>query len=291
MEPKICTHCSKPVIKNENFYDVFENMHWLCFHLEFEHNTEDVDTACNDPSCIWRRQPVYKYIYYQHEIKSDKWSVHVKINNISFSINKIQGMFHNRFHTFEEDKEYIYSEDRKAIKKLKNLKTKGIEQLNLNYGAQFFPSRVPEWELGPTDINNNINIIVTKDSFTVTYNDNMSVSLPYDPEDTPITLFFIDLFKHLMFNYPYTSPYLKKYCKAIYVSIITTDFIPDISSIIVPYDKDKHNNINKKDLLVCSYRKSSDDFNNAYEFIYRIKSFNIIHNDIAFNVQLIIANI
>jgi hypothetical protein len=29
-------------------------MHWLCFHLEFEHQG-DPDSPCADPSCPWRR--------------------------------------------------------------------------------------------------------------------------------------------------------------------------------------------------------------------------------------------
>jgi hypothetical protein len=31
---------------------VFEQMHWVCFHYEFEHGDDrDPDQACRDPSC------------------------------------------------------------------------------------------------------------------------------------------------------------------------------------------------------------------------------------------------
>jgi len=34
-------------------------MHWLCFHLEFEHST-DPDEACEDASCPWRHIQFYR---------------------------------------------------------------------------------------------------------------------------------------------------------------------------------------------------------------------------------------
>jgi hypothetical protein len=34
--------------------DVFEKMHFLCFHLEFEHGDYDPDEPCSDPGCFWR---------------------------------------------------------------------------------------------------------------------------------------------------------------------------------------------------------------------------------------------
>ena len=33
-------------------YELFERMHSLCFHLQFEHNA-DVDAPCSDQSCPW----------------------------------------------------------------------------------------------------------------------------------------------------------------------------------------------------------------------------------------------
>lgn len=44
---------------NHDAYDVFEGMHWLCFHLEFEHGG-DPDKACADPACPWWIIEVYK---------------------------------------------------------------------------------------------------------------------------------------------------------------------------------------------------------------------------------------
>jgi len=51
-EPLICVRCNLPVEKNAASYEVFERMHWLCFHLEFEHHG-DPDRPCGDPSCPW----------------------------------------------------------------------------------------------------------------------------------------------------------------------------------------------------------------------------------------------
>jgi hypothetical protein len=34
-------------------YDVFERMHWVCFHFEFEHQG-DPDAPCRDPGCPMR---------------------------------------------------------------------------------------------------------------------------------------------------------------------------------------------------------------------------------------------
>ena len=39
-------------MRNAARWEVFEHMHWLCFHLEYEHDvTRDADLACADPSC------------------------------------------------------------------------------------------------------------------------------------------------------------------------------------------------------------------------------------------------
>jgi len=51
-EPKICVRCGRPVTANAANYELFEKMHWLCFHLEFEHEG-DPDASCSDPSCPW----------------------------------------------------------------------------------------------------------------------------------------------------------------------------------------------------------------------------------------------
>ena len=53
-----CTRCGRPVVSQANHYHTFERMHWVCFHLEFEHQG-DPDEPCGDPSCFWRvrREP------------------------------------------------------------------------------------------------------------------------------------------------------------------------------------------------------------------------------------------
>ena len=51
-ESLICRRCQRPVIAERERYDVFEGMHWVCFHYEFEHGDDlDPDRACRDPSC------------------------------------------------------------------------------------------------------------------------------------------------------------------------------------------------------------------------------------------------
>ena len=47
----ICKLCSKPVILNrDRAVSCFEGMHWLCFHIIFEH-TGDTDAPCDDIDC------------------------------------------------------------------------------------------------------------------------------------------------------------------------------------------------------------------------------------------------
>ena len=54
-----CRRCGQPIIKHAADYDIFEGMHWLCFHLEYEHQS-DPDVACDDPSCPWWHIDVYR---------------------------------------------------------------------------------------------------------------------------------------------------------------------------------------------------------------------------------------
>jgi hypothetical protein len=56
---KICVRCNEPVVKNAESYETFEKMHWLCFHLEFEHEG-DADTPCGDPGCPWYHIEVFR---------------------------------------------------------------------------------------------------------------------------------------------------------------------------------------------------------------------------------------
>jgi hypothetical protein len=56
-EYPICVRFNKPVKVSKDQYEVFERMHWLCFHLEFEHGDYDPDEPCDDVSCPWNRIP------------------------------------------------------------------------------------------------------------------------------------------------------------------------------------------------------------------------------------------
>jgi hypothetical protein len=53
-----CMRCGRDVVENESHFDVFEQMHWLCFHMEFEHQG-DPDVACA-PGCPWFSINVYE---------------------------------------------------------------------------------------------------------------------------------------------------------------------------------------------------------------------------------------
>jgi len=48
-----CKRCDREIVENATLaLDVFEGMHWLCFHLEYEHDA-DPDISCGAPSCPW----------------------------------------------------------------------------------------------------------------------------------------------------------------------------------------------------------------------------------------------
>lgn len=53
--PPVCLRCRRPVEANRRHFETFERMHWLCFHLEYEHSDADPDRPCGDPNCPWRR--------------------------------------------------------------------------------------------------------------------------------------------------------------------------------------------------------------------------------------------
>ena len=50
-----CRRCGEQVVASGADYDLFEGMHWRCFHYAFEHwglgETDDPDVPCDDPSC------------------------------------------------------------------------------------------------------------------------------------------------------------------------------------------------------------------------------------------------
>lgn len=58
-EKLICARCKHPVVKNKENYEIFEKMHWIYFHFEYEHNT-DPDEPCDDPSCPGKHIEIYE---------------------------------------------------------------------------------------------------------------------------------------------------------------------------------------------------------------------------------------
>jgi hypothetical protein len=47
----LCIRCGLEVRVNRESYDLFERMHWVCFHFEFEHMGFDPDEECDAPGC------------------------------------------------------------------------------------------------------------------------------------------------------------------------------------------------------------------------------------------------
>jgi hypothetical protein len=50
-EDLICVRCGRPVRVNREQFEVFERMHYVCFHYEFEHDPSDPDEECNAGGC------------------------------------------------------------------------------------------------------------------------------------------------------------------------------------------------------------------------------------------------
>ena len=44
-----CRRCGRRVATKD--YDLFEQMHYVCFHYEFEHGDVDIDVACSAEGC------------------------------------------------------------------------------------------------------------------------------------------------------------------------------------------------------------------------------------------------
>lgn len=47
----VCRRCGRPVRIGRGNYEVFEGMHFVCFHYEFEHDPADPDDDCGAAGC------------------------------------------------------------------------------------------------------------------------------------------------------------------------------------------------------------------------------------------------
>ena len=55
----LCVRCGRPIEVNRDLAaDRFGRMHWLCFHLEFEH-PGDPDAPCAHRTCHVTRPQIY----------------------------------------------------------------------------------------------------------------------------------------------------------------------------------------------------------------------------------------
>lgn len=46
-----CARCRRAVRVSSDRFEVFERMHYVCFHYEFEHDPFDPDEECNAGGC------------------------------------------------------------------------------------------------------------------------------------------------------------------------------------------------------------------------------------------------
>ena len=46
-----CRRCNRSVGVSRDQYEVFEGMHYVCFHYEFEHDPVDPDEECRAGGC------------------------------------------------------------------------------------------------------------------------------------------------------------------------------------------------------------------------------------------------
>ena len=47
----VCQRCGRDVQISADQFEVFERMHYVCFHYEFEHGDTDVDQECDAGGC------------------------------------------------------------------------------------------------------------------------------------------------------------------------------------------------------------------------------------------------
>jgi hypothetical protein len=47
----VCIRCGREVRVNRDSYEIFERMHYVCFHYEFEHAGFDPDEECDAGGC------------------------------------------------------------------------------------------------------------------------------------------------------------------------------------------------------------------------------------------------
>ncbi len=50
-EAPCCRRCRRPVEVSRAQYEVFEQMHYVCYHYEFEHDSADPDEECSAGGC------------------------------------------------------------------------------------------------------------------------------------------------------------------------------------------------------------------------------------------------
>ena len=60
---QVCKGCGSPVEDTKENYNMFEQMHWVCFHFAYEHSPNDPDTPCDSRHCpTWQLQILKDYL-------------------------------------------------------------------------------------------------------------------------------------------------------------------------------------------------------------------------------------
>ena len=57
-----CKGCGVEVQDTIENYEMFEGMHWLCFHYAYEHSEKDPDIPCDSRHCpTWHLEILKRY--------------------------------------------------------------------------------------------------------------------------------------------------------------------------------------------------------------------------------------
>ncbi len=62
---------------NAQDYETFERMHWVCFHLAYEHVNAgyDPDERCNTGGCFWPEpsRPLWRKLPWRRKPTYERW--------------------------------------------------------------------------------------------------------------------------------------------------------------------------------------------------------------------------
>ncbi|WP_338520002.1 hypothetical protein [Alteromonas gracilis] len=69
---QLCKGCGSPVEDSEENYNMFEQMHWMCFHFSYEHTPNDPEEPCESANCpSWHLQILKDFVRSKGEDPND----------------------------------------------------------------------------------------------------------------------------------------------------------------------------------------------------------------------------